>query len=145
MKREVGMLTRRRLLSIGAAGLAAGPAFLAGRAAAQGRSRTFCSWGGALSELEKTAPRAAARGSASSSDGSAASGTSMSAMGAILARQAGRTERAELLYTAALSAIKQGDIETGRTMLHEAVDTHPQYFEEAARALETLESGETNG
>lgn len=48
------MLTRRRLLSIGAAGLAAGPAFLAGRAAAQGRNLTFCSWGGALSELEKT-------------------------------------------------------------------------------------------
>jgi Flp pilus assembly protein TadD len=56
-----------------------------------------------------------------------------------------QTERAELLYTAALSAIKQGDIETGRTMLHEAVETHPQYFEEAARALETLESGATNG
>ncbi|KPL52013.1 polyamine ABC transporter substrate-binding protein [Prosthecomicrobium hirschii] len=59
------MLTRRRLLSIGAAGLAAGPAFLAGRAAAQGRPLTFCSWGGALSELEKTAlldPFAKAKG-----------------------------------------------------------------------------------
>ena len=50
-----------------------------------------------------------------------------------------QTERAELLYTAALTAIKQGDVTIGKTLLHEAVDTHPQYFEEAARALATLE------
>jgi Flp pilus assembly protein TadD len=56
-----------------------------------------------------------------------------------------QTERAQLLYTAALTAIKQGDVETGRTLLQEAVDTHPQYFEEAARALETLDGTVTKG
>jgi putative spermidine/putrescine transport system substrate-binding protein len=47
------MLNRRRLLALGAAAAAFGPA-LSHRAAAQGRPLTFCSWGGALSELEKT-------------------------------------------------------------------------------------------
>jgi Flp pilus assembly protein TadD len=56
-----------------------------------------------------------------------------------------QTERAELLYTAALSAIKQGDVATGKALLQEAVDTHPQYFEEAARALETLDGTVTKG
>ncbi len=56
-----------------------------------------------------------------------------------------QTERAQLLYTAALSAIKQGDVATGKGLLQEAVDTHPQHFEEAARALETLDAGSTNG
>ena len=49
---------RRMLLSLGAASLVAGPATLIkglGLAHAQGRPMTFCSWGGALSELEKTA------------------------------------------------------------------------------------------
>ena len=49
-------------------------------------------------------------------------------------------ERAELLYTAALSAIKQGDIATGKALLQDAIDTHPQYFEAAVRSLEALES-----
>ncbi len=48
-------------------------------------------------------------------------------------------ERAKLLYTAALSAIKQGDIIMGKTLLQQAIDTHPQYFEEAVRALQALE------
>ena len=52
------MLKRRRmLLSLGAAGLVAGPITFTkglGLAHAQGRPLTFCSWGGALSELEKT-------------------------------------------------------------------------------------------
>ena len=56
-----------------------------------------------------------------------------------------QTERAQLLYTAALTAIKQGDVETGRTLLQQAVETHPQYFEEAARALETLDANVTQG
>jgi Tfp pilus assembly protein PilF len=56
-----------------------------------------------------------------------------------------QTERAQLLYTAALSAIKQGDVATGKGLLQEAVDTHPQHFEEAARALETLDAGTANG
>lgn len=51
-----------------------------------------------------------------------------------------QTERAHLLHTAALSAIKQGDVETGKTLLREAIDTHPQHFEKAVRALRALES-----
>jgi putative spermidine/putrescine transport system substrate-binding protein len=49
---------RRMLLSLGAAGLVTGPLTLTSGlrfANAQGRPLTFCSWGGALSELEKTA------------------------------------------------------------------------------------------
>ena len=47
---------RRLLLSLGAASLASGTLGLpAGVARAQGRPLTFCSWGGALSDLEKTA------------------------------------------------------------------------------------------
>lgn len=51
-----------------------------------------------------------------------------------------QTERAQLLHTLALSAIKQGDIATGRGLLRDAIDTHPQYFEAAVRALRTLDS-----
>ncbi|MEI4472537.1 tetratricopeptide repeat protein [Frigidibacter sp. MR17.24] len=50
-----------------------------------------------------------------------------------------QVEKAMLLYTAALTAIKQGDVQTGRSLLREAVETHPQHFEEASRALEALE------
>lgn len=49
-----------------------------------------------------------------------------------------QAERAQLLHTMALSAIKQGDTELGKGMLKEAVDTHPQHFDAAARALEAL-------
>lgn len=56
-----------------------------------------------------------------------------------------QVERAQLLYTAALSAIKQGDVNIGRTLLEQAIETHPQYFEEAARALETLDANVTKG
>ena len=49
-------------------------------------------------------------------------------------------ERAQLLYTLALTAIKQSDVTIGRGLLREAVDTHPRHFEEAARALEALET-----
>ncbi len=51
-----------------------------------------------------------------------------------------QTERAELLYTLALTAIKQGDVTVGKGLLQEAVSTHPQYFEAAARSLEALDS-----
>lgn len=51
-----------------------------------------------------------------------------------------QTERAHLLHTMALSAIKQGDVETGKGLLREAIDTHPQHFEAAARALNALEN-----
>ena len=50
-------------------------------------------------------------------------------------------ERAQLLHTAALSAIKQGDVITGKSLLQEAIDTHPQFFEAAVRSLEALENG----
>ena len=51
-----------------------------------------------------------------------------------------QTERAELLYTMGLAAVKQGDTQVGRSLLQEAVETHPQYFEAAARSLAALES-----
>lgn len=51
-----------------------------------------------------------------------------------------QTERAQLLYTMGLSAIKQGDISIGKGLLRDAIDTHPQYFEQATRALEALET-----
>jgi Tfp pilus assembly protein PilF len=54
--------------------------------------------------------------------------------------QMDQSERAQLLHTMALSAVKQGDVETGKSLLREAVETHPQHFEAAARALEALET-----
>lgn len=54
-------------------------------------------------------------------------------------------ERAQLLHTAALSAIKQGDISIGKSLLQEAIDTHPQYFEAAQRSLDALGGSEANG
>ncbi|MEZ5685038.1 MAG: tetratricopeptide repeat protein [Paracoccaceae bacterium] len=56
-----------------------------------------------------------------------------------------QTERAQLLYTVALSAIKQGDVTIGKGLLQEAVDTHPQHFDEAARALAALDGSVTKG
>lgn len=50
-------------------------------------------------------------------------------------------ERAQLLHTMALSAVKQGDITTGKALLREAIDTHPQHFEDAVRSLRALEIG----
>jgi len=55
-----------------------------------------------------------------------------------------QVERAQLLHTAALSAIKQGDVITGKSLLQEAIDTHPQYFEAAVRSLEALDSNVSN-
>jgi Flp pilus assembly protein TadD len=51
-----------------------------------------------------------------------------------------QSEKAELLYTMALTAIKQGDVSVGKQLLREAVETHPQHFETAARALAALEA-----
>ena len=56
-----------------------------------------------------------------------------------------QVERAQLLHTLALSAIKQGDVTIGKGLLQEAVDTHPQHFEAATRALEALENNVSNG
>jgi Flp pilus assembly protein TadD len=47
-------------------------------------------------------------------------------------------EKAKLLYTAALAAIKQGDVSIGKQLLQEAIDTSPTYFEAAARSLAAL-------
>ncbi len=47
-------------------------------------------------------------------------------------------ERAQLLYTAGLAAIKQGDIAIGKQLLQQAVETSPTYFEAAARSLAAL-------
>lgn len=51
-----------------------------------------------------------------------------------------QTERAELLHTLALTAIKQGDVALGKRLLREAIDTHPQHFDAAARSLAALEA-----
>lgn len=56
-----------------------------------------------------------------------------------------QTEKAQLLYTAALSAIKQGDVAIGKGLLQEAIDTHPQHYEEAARALAALDATVAKG
>ena len=50
-----------------------------------------------------------------------------------------QTERAQLLHTAALSAIKHGDTAMGRSLLQDAIDTHPQHFEAAVHSLNALE------
>jgi Flp pilus assembly protein TadD len=55
--------------------------------------------------------------------------------------QMNQTERAQLLHTLALTAIKQGDIQVGKGLLQDAIDTHPQHFEAAVRALEALDAG----
>ena len=53
----------------------------------------------------------------------------------------GQSERAQLLHTMALTAVKQGDVKTGENLLREAISTHPQHFEEAVRSLRALEAG----
>lgn len=49
-------------------------------------------------------------------------------------------ERAQLLHTLGLTAVKQGDVQTGKGLLREAIETHPQHFEAAVRSLRALES-----
>jgi len=49
-------------------------------------------------------------------------------------------ERAQLLHTMGLSAIKRGDVETGKGLFREAIETHPQHFEAASRSLKALET-----
>ena len=55
-----------------------------------------------------------------------------------------QTERAQLLHTMALSAIKQGDVSIGKGLLRDALETHPQHFEAAARSLDALEATVAN-
>lgn len=56
-----------------------------------------------------------------------------------------QTERAQLLHTLGLTAVKQGDVETGKALLREAIETHPQHFEAATRSLRALETNVSNG
>ena len=51
-----------------------------------------------------------------------------------------QTERAQLLHTLGLTAVKQGDVQTGKGLLREAIETHPQHFEAAVRSLRALEN-----
>ena len=53
-------------------------------------------------------------------------------------------ERAQLLHTMALTAIKQNDVTIGKSLLSEAISTHPRFFEEATRALAALEDNANN-
>jgi len=55
-----------------------------------------------------------------------------------------QTERAQLLHTMALTAIKQGDVRIGKGLLQEAIDTHPQHFDAAVRSLAALDAKVTN-
>jgi len=55
-----------------------------------------------------------------------------------------QTERAQLMHTAGLAAIKQGDVAIGKGLLRQAIDTHPQHFEAAVRSLEALEENVSN-
>ncbi|MFY0690644.1 MAG: tetratricopeptide repeat protein [Paracoccaceae bacterium] len=52
-----------------------------------------------------------------------------------------QSERAQLLHTMALAAVKQGDLDIGKTLLGQAIETHPQHFEAAVRSLRKLENG----
>lgn len=51
-----------------------------------------------------------------------------------------QTEKAELLHTMALGALKQGDVDIGRGLLIDAIATHPQHFSAAIRNLESLQA-----
>ena len=55
-----------------------------------------------------------------------------------------QVERAQLLYTMALAAIRQDRIDLGRGLLAEAIDTHPQYFEAAVATQRALDRGVRN-
>jgi len=57
---------------------------------------------------------------------------------------ANQSERAQLLYTLGLSAIKQGDTAIGKGLLREAIETHPKHFEDAVRSLSALETNVSN-
>lgn len=58
--------------------------------------------------------------------------------------QMSQKEKAQLLYTLALAAIKQGDVAIGKGLLQEAIDTNPEDFPEARRSLEALSANVTN-
>lgn len=53
-------------------------------------------------------------------------------------------ERAQLLHTLGLAAVKRGDVETGKGLFRDAIESHPRYFEAAHRSLSALEGGGTH-
>ncbi|MEM8979674.1 MAG: tetratricopeptide repeat protein [Pseudomonadota bacterium] len=55
-----------------------------------------------------------------------------------------QTERAQLLHTSGLAAVKQGDVTMARSLFKEAIDTHPQHFDAAVRSLRALETNVAN-
>ena len=59
--------------------------------------------------------------------------------------QMSQTERAQLLHTLALTAIKAGDVAVGKGLLQDAIDTHPQHFEAAVRSLRALDGSANRG
>ena len=50
-------------------------------------------------------------------------------------------EQAQLLYTLAVAARRDGRIDLARAFLREAIDTHPRHFSAAVRMLKELERG----
>lgn len=52
-----------------------------------------------------------------------------------------QVEKAKLLYGLGIAAVRQGDVAIGRSLLEQAIDTHPQHFAAAVRALEALDNG----
>jgi hypothetical protein len=55
-----------------------------------------------------------------------------------------QAERAQLLHTMGLAAVKRGDVETGKSLFRDAIETHPQHFESASRSLSALEQNVSN-
>ncbi len=53
------------------------------------------------------------------------------------------TEKAQLLYNLGLEAVRNGDINEAKGLFSDALETHPQFFSEAAAALESLNSSIT--
>ncbi|MGR3659958.1 MAG: tetratricopeptide repeat protein [Paracoccaceae bacterium] len=53
-----------------------------------------------------------------------------------------QVEKAQLLHTMALAAVKQGDVVTGRSLMQEAIDTHPQHFDVAVRSMRALDENQ---
>ena len=45
------------------------------------------------------------------------------------------------VHTLGLTAVRQGDLDIAKSLLRDAIETHPQHFDEAVRALGALEAG----
>jgi Flp pilus assembly protein TadD len=52
-------------------------------------------------------------------------------------------EKAQLLYNLGLEAVRNGDISEAKGLFADALETRPQYFAEAAAALESLNTSVT--